>query len=133
MKKQLQAVDEFHRLFECERATEPCLVSETTAKLRHKLMEEENQEYLDACKENNLVKIADALGDKFYILCGTILTHGMQHVIEECFDEIHRSNLSKLGPDGKPMRREDGKVIKGPNYIPPNLNPIISKYLEDKQ
>ncbi len=60
-----------------------------------------------------------------YILCGTILEHGLQHKIEEVFDEIQRSNMSKLGQDGKPIYREDGKVMKGPNYFKPNFSAIL--------
>ena len=76
-------------------------------------MAEENEEYLEAAKSGNLVEVADALGDMMYILCGTILSHGMQHKIEEVFEEIQRSNMSKLGEDGQPIYREDGKVLKG--------------------
>ena len=68
---------------------------------------------------------ADALGDQLYILCGTILSHGMQHVIEEVFMEIQSSNMSKLGADGQPIYREDGKVMKGPNYFRPNIAAIL--------
>jgi predicted HAD superfamily Cof-like phosphohydrolase len=88
-------------------------------------MQEENDEYLDACDENSLVDIADALGDQLYILCGTILRHGMQHIIEDVFDEIQASNMSKLGEDGKPVLREDGKILKGPGYFKPNLSKFI--------
>jgi predicted HAD superfamily Cof-like phosphohydrolase len=62
-----------------------------------------------------------------YILCGTILEHGMQHKIEEVFNEIQSSNMSKLGGDGKPIYREDGKVLKGPNYFKPNIEAILNK------
>ena len=62
-----------------------------------------------------------------YILCGTIIEHGMQHKIEEVFDEIQKSNMSKLGADGKPIFREDGKVLKGPNYFKPDINSILNK------
>ena len=84
-------------------------------------MQEENKEYLIAAKDNDIVEVADALGDMLYILCGTILTHGMQHKIEEVFDAIQESNMSKLGPDEKPIYREDGKVLKGPNYFKPDI------------
>ncbi len=84
-------------------------------------MAEENLEYLEAAKGNDMIEVADALGDMLYILCGTILSHGMQHKIVEVFDEIQRSNMSKLGEDGKPIYREDGKVLKGPNYFKPNI------------
>jgi predicted HAD superfamily Cof-like phosphohydrolase len=93
--------------------------------LRFELMKEENEEYLEAVQNNDIVEIADALGDMLYILCGTILEHGLQHKIEAVFDEIQRSNMSKLGEDGKPIYREDGKVMKGPNYFKPNFEAIL--------
>ena len=61
-----------------------------------------------------------------YILCGTIIEHGMQDKIEQVFDEIQRSNMSKLSEDGEPIFREDGKVLKGPNYFKPNILKILS-------
>jgi predicted HAD superfamily Cof-like phosphohydrolase len=88
-------------------------------------MEEENDEYLQACANNSLVEIADALGDQMYILCGTILKHGMQHIIEQVFDEIQASNMSKLGEDGQPILREDGKILKGPHYFKPDINKFL--------
>jgi predicted HAD superfamily Cof-like phosphohydrolase len=93
--------------------------------LRFELMREENQEYLDAVDEKDLVGIADALGDQLYILCGTILKHGMQHIIEDVFEEIQASNMSKLGADGKPIYREDGKILKGENYFKPDISKFI--------
>ena len=71
--------------------------------------------------------MADSLGDMLYILCGTIITHGMQDVIDEVFEEIQRSNMSKLGNDGKPIYREDGKVLKGPNYFKPEIAKILNQ------
>lgn len=125
MKKQLDAVKEFHEKFRVEQAESPTLISEERFILRHKLMAEENQEYLMACATDNLVEIADALGDQLYILCGTILSHGLQYKIEEVFNEIQRSNMSKLGPDGNPIFREDGKIMKGNNYFAPNIKTIL--------
>ena len=90
-------------------------------------MDEENKEYLEAAENDDLVEVADALGDMLYILCGTILEHGMQYKIEEVFNEIQRSNMSKLGADGKPIYREDGKVMKGPNYFKPNIETILKE------
>lgn len=95
--------------------------------LRYELMREENEEYLDACKKGDLVEVADALGDMLYILCGTIITHGLQHKISEVFHEIHQSNLSKLNEEGKPIYREDGKVLKGPNYFKPNIRRVLEQ------
>ena len=94
-------------------------------KLRFNLMAEENQEYFEAANNNDLVEVADALGDMLYILCGTIIEHGMQDKIEDIFNEIQKSNMSKLDKRGQPIYREDGKVMKGPNYFKPNISKII--------
>ena len=90
-------------------------------------MAEENVEYLEACAAENVVEIADAIGDMLYILIGTALEHGMQDHLERVFTEIHNSNMSKMGEDGKPIRREDGKILKGPNYFRPNIKKIINE------
>lgn len=127
MQKQLNAVKEFHTAFGLLVNENPqgCL-GEQVNTLRYNLMKEENEEYLEAVMNNDKIEIADALGDMLYILCGTIISHGLQHKIEEVFDEIQRSNMSKLGEDGKPIYREDGKVMKGPNYFKPDFTTILS-------
>jgi predicted HAD superfamily Cof-like phosphohydrolase len=122
----INSVKEFHDSFGLNSAdTHHELPDEKTIRLRHRLMQEENDEYLEAALSQNTELIADALGDKLYILCGTILAHGLQHKIEEVFFEIHRSNMSKLGRDGKPIYREDGKVMKGPDYFLPDIKGIL--------
>jgi predicted HAD superfamily Cof-like phosphohydrolase len=126
MQKQLNQVKEFHEKFLHPVSKTPTLA--VNEELRYELMKEENDEYLEAAEKADLVGVADALGDQLYILCGTILAHGMQNLIEEVFDEIQRSNMSKLGSDGNPVYREDGKIMKGSNYAPPELNKIVSKY-----
>ena len=90
-------------------------------------MKEENDEYLEACEKGNLVEIADALGDQLYILCGSLLRHGLQHKIEEVFLEIQKSNMSKLDENGKPIFREDGKVMKSDRYFRPDIQKILLK------
>jgi predicted HAD superfamily Cof-like phosphohydrolase len=128
MKNKIKAVQEFHEAFGLGVQQKPIAnLDENKLKLRFDLMAEENEEYLEAAKNNDIVEVADALGDLLYILCGTILEHGMQHKIEAVFNEIQRSNMSKLGADGKPIYREDGKVMKGPNYFKPNISDIIYK------
>lgn len=128
MKKQLEAVHQFHETYRIPQEDAPKAdIPKELSLLRYKLMREENEEYLEAAENNDIVEIADALGDMMYILCGTILSHGMQHIIEEVFDEIQRSNMSKLGEDGEPIYREDGKVMKGPNYFKPNLKAILDR------
>lgn len=126
MKKQIKAVQLFHESFGLGVKHEPIAdLGERINELRFNLMKEENEEYLEAVQNNDIVEVADALGDMLYILCGTILEHGLQYKIEEVFDEIQRSNMSKLGEDGKPIYREDGKVMKGPNYFKPNFEEIL--------
>ena len=126
MQKQLNAVKLFHETYGLGISTEiKADLGKLRNELRFNLMKEENEEYLEAVENNDIVEIADALGDMLYILCGTILEHGLQHKIEEVFDEIQRSNMSKLGSDGKPIYREDGKVMKGPNYFKPNFEAIL--------
>ena len=128
MKDKIVAVEKFHNAFGLGVKKQPAAsLGESKNLLRYNLMDEENKEYLEAAKDNDLVEVADALGDMLYILCGTILEHGMQYKIDEVFDEIQRSNMSKLGADGKPIYREDGKVLKGPNYFKPNIGAILHK------
>jgi len=128
MKHKINAVELFHNSFGLgvSQTMKANLGIEKNS-LRYNLMEEENGEYLEAANNGDLVEVADALGDMLYILCGTILEHGMQHKIEEVFEEIQRSNMSKLGANGKPIYREDGKVLKGPNYFKPNIQEILDK------
>jgi predicted HAD superfamily Cof-like phosphohydrolase len=126
MQKQLNAVKEFHQVFGLGVSETPKGdLGESKNRLRYNLMKEENEEYLEAVQNDDKIEIADALGDMLYILCGTIIEHGLQHKIEEVFDEIQRSNMSKLGEDGKPIYREDGKVMKGPNYFKPDFSLIL--------
>jgi predicted HAD superfamily Cof-like phosphohydrolase len=128
MKNKIAAVSEFHIAFGLgmkEKPTAQLGIKKNL--LRYELMREENEEYLEAANNNDLVEVADALGDMLYILCGTIIEHGMHHKIEEVFNEIQRSNMSKLGTDGKPIYREDGKVLKGPNYFKPDIQKILEK------
>ena len=129
IKNELNAVAKFHNAFGIESADSPIAnIPSQTVLLRYNLMKEENEEYLDAAQKKDLVEVADALGDMLYILCGTILSHGMQYKITEVFNEIQRSNMSKLGDGGKPIYREDGKVLKGPNYSKPDIKSILYKY-----
>ena len=126
IKKPIEAVTKFHESYglgieHTPKANLPKNISE----LRFNLMKEENEEYLQAAQDQDLIEIGDALGDMLYILCGTIIAHGFQDKIESIFDEIQRSNMSKLGADGKPIYRKDGKVMKGPNYFKPDLKKIL--------
>lgn len=134
MQKQINAVTTFHNSFGIENKLEPTSRDWEVGYLRYKLMQEENDEYLDAVREGNIVEIADALGDQLYILCGTLLVHGLQHKIEEIFDEIQRSNMSKLDRHGRPIINGEsviddskpmGKILKGPDYFKPNILKVL--------
>lgn len=128
MDNKIRAVKAFHEAFGLGVNDSPMAnLGKAKNELRFNLMAEENEEYLEAANNNDLVEVADALGDMLYILCGTIIEHGMQYKIEEVFNEIQRSNMSKLGADGKPIYREDGKVMKGPNYFKPKIEEVLSK------
>ena len=124
MKDALALVKEFHDSFEIPvRNTPTANIPE--AAMRFEIMREENEEYKEAFEQADLVEIADALGDQLYVLCGTILAHGLQDKIMDVLHEIHRSNMSKLDENGRPIRREDGKVLKGDAFSRPNLGPIL--------
>lgn len=97
---------------------------------RYMIMNEEVGEYMMA---EDIVEIADALADQMYILIGSVLAHGLQDVFEDILKEVHRSNMSKLGEDGQPIRREDGKILKGPNYFRPDIKSIIEKHLTNER
>lgn len=124
--EKINSVKEFHEIFKIgSREMPEGNLNESEYLLRYKLMQEENDEYLEACKRGDIVEIADALGDKLYILFGTILKHGLQHKIEDIFDEIQRSNMSKLDDNGQPIFREDGKILKSNNYFKPDIKKIL--------
>lgn len=114
-------VAEFHDAFQIGNNQSPNRLSTDEQVLRYSLMREENEEYLEAAQQGNLIEIADALGDQLYILLGTALRHGLMDKMEAIFLEIHRSNMSKLDAEGKPIFREDGKVLKSDRYFRPNI------------
>ena len=137
MKKQIEQVKEFQKAFGQVVNTEPTLVNRDLSFLRYDLMAEENEEYLEAVYNDDIVEVADALGDQLYVLLGTILSHGMQHIIEDVLTEIHRSNMSKLDEEGHPIingangvidnTRAIGKVLKSKNYSEPNIKQFLTK------
>ena len=125
--KYTDQVTNFHKAFEIEFSKKPTVeIKKNIIDLRFNLMDEENKEYKIAAENNDIVEVADALGDMLYILCGTLITHGMQNIIDDVFDEIQKSNMSKLDNEGKPIYRDDGKVLKGPNYFKPNIRKFFS-------
>ncbi len=127
-KEIIAAVETFHNAFGIENNYTPTTdLTKEEIELRHRLMHEENEEYLEAAKQGNLTEVADALGDMLYILCGTILKHGLQDKIVEVFKEIQRSNMSKLDENGKPIYREDGKILKSKLYFKPDIEKILNQ------
>jgi predicted HAD superfamily Cof-like phosphohydrolase len=126
MKKQLQQLWDFQSSYNQVRNIKPTLIEPDDYYLRYRLGKEELVEYLEACNNDDLVEVTDALADQLYILLGTMIAHGMQDIIENVFNEVHRSNMSKLGEDGNPIYRADGKVLKGPNFSPPNIAQFLN-------
>ena len=123
MVSNFERVRDFMTTFGQEVKTVPEFPSEDIQKLRDELIHEEFNEFLAA---DNLVDIADALTDLLVVIYGAGHAYGID--LDECFKEVHRSNMSKLGEDGKPIYREDGKVLKGPNYSEPNLEAVLNPH-----
>ncbi|GAB3422388.1 pyrophosphohydrolase domain-containing protein [Flindersiella endophytica] len=117
-------VREFHEAFGLGVAAEPTPRPETW-KLRIALLREEFEEYVAAAEAGDLVEVADALADMMYVIYGTAVEYGIP--LDAVLDEVHRSNMSKLGADGRPVYREDGKVMKGPAFRPPDVAGVLEK------
>ena len=103
--------------------TKPQFPDEKTMQLRFDLIKEELRELEEAMNTKNLKEIADALTDILYVTYGAGCAYGLD--LDKCFKEVQRANMSKLGNDGKPIYNEKGKVMKGPNYLPPNLKQFV--------
>ena len=124
----LEQVQEFHETYGLPVHDDVNLSCAQTKELRINLLQEELNELKEALANDDPQETLDALIDLQYVLDGAFLSFGLQAVKELAFDEVHRSNMSKLGADGKPIRREgDGKVMKGPNYFAPDLGQFIKK------
>ena len=124
--KAMAMVAEFHAAFKQPvRDTPIAQIPAKEARLRYSVALEELNEYEFAYATDDNTEILDALTDQLYVLCGTIIAHGMQGVIGDAFKEVHASNMSKLGSDGEPIFREDGKILKGPDYVKPDLDKIL--------
>jgi predicted HAD superfamily Cof-like phosphohydrolase len=122
----LEQVQEFHEIYGLPVKSKPDISDARTNALRVNLLAEELEELKEALKNNDIVETLDALIDLQYVLDGAFLSFGLHAQKESAFAEVHSSNMSKLGEDGKPIRREsDGKVLKGPNYFPPDLVQFI--------
>lgn len=120
----IELVQKFNKSFGILVNKKPKALSESDYKLKFDLMTEELSEYMVACKNEDIVEVADAVVDMQYILNGIILAHGLQDIFDDMFLEVHESNMSKL-ENGKVLKRKDGKVLKGKNYYPPNLKKFL--------
>ncbi len=121
-----EKVREFHKAFGLPALETPQEPKENRTHLRLSLIEEELLELYEAIPalaNPNLVDVADALTDLLYVVYGMGLEFGID--LDKCFEEVHNSNMSKLGSDGKPIHREDGKVMKGPNFRAPDLKKVL--------
>lgn len=116
-------VREFHRTFNLPIREELYIPDTLERGLRVRLQKEELKELADASVQGDIVEVADALADTLYIAHGTALCYGVP--LDAVLAEVHRSNMSKLGRDGKPIYRDDGKVMKGPDYFPPDIKRVI--------
>jgi predicted HAD superfamily Cof-like phosphohydrolase len=125
MDQQIRMVAEFHRTFKQKQSDTPKLLSSKESMLRHVLGKEELDEYIVAVGEEDLIEILDSLADQLYILLGTVCKHGLQNHIAKAFELVHQNNMSKLGPDGNPILREDGKIIKPIGFKKVKLNDIL--------
>ena len=130
---QLNMLRDFHHTFRAHAEDEPTadLTADTIA-LRVSLIQEELDEYRKAAEARDLVEVADALSDLMYVVLGTYVAHGLHLHAEPLFQEVHRSNMSKLDGDGEPIFRGDGKVLKSARFEPPDLKTILSKRLLDE-
>jgi predicted HAD superfamily Cof-like phosphohydrolase len=125
--KELKNVNEFHQAFGVNVLENPQIPQKERCELRQNILQEEVDELKKAWEEGNIVEVADALADIHYVLMGTVLEFGLQDKYEEIFREVHRSNMSKLDMNGKPVYREDGKVIKSELYTKPEIADILEK------
>jgi predicted HAD superfamily Cof-like phosphohydrolase len=125
-KSTLEQVQEFHETYGLPVKPSPDISDEKTNALRINLLAEELDELKEALEAGDMVEVLDALTDLQYVLDGTYLSFGMQSLKTPAFEEVQRSNMSKLGADGKPIvRPEDGKILKGPDYFKPDLAQFI--------
>lgn len=126
MKKEIQMVKDFHDAYGLDYSKSPTKdIPEDYRDLRIKLIQEEFDELVEALKNEPLENIAKELADLQYVVFDMVMALGLQDKFSEIFAEVHRSNMSKLGEDGKPIRREDGKIQKGPNYSKADIKKIL--------
>ena len=128
MKTNYDKVYEFHKIFRAKISGYPQIIDDSTADLRISLIREEFDELIEAINHNDIVGIADALTDILYVTYGAGVSYGID--LNKCFEEVHRSNMTKLDENGNPIFREDGKVLKSKLYEPPDLRRVVEEQIE---
>lgn len=119
----ISAVREFHFACRYSHSNSPSIDDAERRDLWAKLIGEETEELLAALSASDLINVADGIGDVIYVCVGAALAFGLP--IEDIFREIHRSNMSKMGSEGKVERRADGKILRGESYTPPDISRIL--------
>ena len=135
MRQQIKDLETFQKSFNSVYNTEPTLLKEEDWKLRYKLSLEELDEYKEACEQGNIVEIFDAILDRLFLAFGDAVSHGLQDKLIDGFNEVVRSNMSKLDNNGKPIingednvwdeSRPKGKILKSKNFFEPNLKQFL--------
>lgn len=125
LRKLLEQVAEFQVATDQPVSFTPVLSLPEDFVLRYRLMKEENEEYLEASQGKDKVEVLDSLVDQLYVLLGTINQHGMQGIVELAFQRIHSNNMTKVGPDGKVLRNEDGKILKPEGFVGVDLADLL--------
>lgn len=135
MQEQINQLIQFQKSFKSNYATQPCLLSEDDWKLRLELSQEELDEYKEACENKDLVEILDSILDRLFLAFGDAVCHGLQDKLIDGFNEVMRSNMSKLDDNGEPLingvnceldnSRPFGKILKSKNFFEPNLEQFL--------
>ena len=135
MQQQLEDLEWFQKKFNSTYNKIPSLLSEEDWKLRYELSKEELEEYKEACEKGDIVEIFDAILDRLFLAFGDAVSHGLQDKLIDGFNEVVRSNMSKLDDNGKPLingengvwdeTRPEGKILKSKNFFEPNLKQFL--------
>ncbi len=121
----IKLLTEFNKAFSVPVNKKPTLISNEEFKLKINLIKEELSEYEDACSEQDITEVCDAIVDLAYVMYGMVVQHGLSDVFDDMFEEVHKSNMSKL-ENGRVLTRSDGKIMKGSEYFTPDLNQFIN-------
>ena len=121
----IKLLTEFNKAFSVPVNRKPTLISNEEFKLKINLIKEELNEYENACSEEDITEVCDAIVDLAYVMYGMVVQHGLSDVFDDMFEEVHKSNMSKL-ENGRELTRSDGKIMKGSEYFTPDLNQFIN-------